>query len=115
MKFPIYLALGLSLASASFVANAAGEHGMAHGAANTPMQMQENAMSDGQIKKIDAAKGMVTIKHGPLHSLGMGPMTMSFHVADPAMLQGHQPGDMVRFMAADHGGKLTVTEMHPAK
>jgi Cu/Ag efflux protein CusF len=115
MKQPLLVALGIALLSSPFVAHAAGQHGMAHEAGSMPMMSQDAPLSDGQIKKIDAAKGTVTIKHGPLHSLGMGAMTMSFHVADPAMLKGHQPGDMIRFMAADQGGKLTVTEMHPAK
>jgi Cu/Ag efflux protein CusF len=105
----------LTLASAPFVANAGGDHGMAHDGANMPMNMQRAPMSDGQIKKIDLEKGMITIKHGPLHGLGMGAMTMAFHVADPAMLKIHQPGQMIRFMAQNHDGKLTVTEIEAAQ
>jgi Cu/Ag efflux protein CusF len=115
MKRTLLVALGLSMLSVPFAATAAGDHTMSHDGATMPMNMQDTPMSDGQIKKIDAAKGMVTIKHGPLHGLGMGAMTMSFHVANPAMLKDHQPGDMIRFMAENHGGQLTVTEMHPAK
>lgn len=115
MKRIALLSLTLTALSSPWVAHAAGEHGMAHGTEAMPMHTEQAPMSDGQIKKIDTAKGMVTIKHGPLHGLGMGPMTMSFHVTDPAMLEGHQAGDMIRFMAENHDGKLTVTEMHPAK
>ena len=82
-----------------------------HGHAAMPMSTQQAQMSEGEIKKLDAASGKVTLKHGPLHSLGMGPMTMTFHVKDGAMLEGRKPGDKVRFLAEDHGGKLTVTTM----
>ena len=95
---------------ASLPAAAADGHG--HGA--MPMGAQSALLSDGEIKKLDAAAGKVTIKHGPLHSLGMGAMTMTFHVANGAMLEGRKPGDKVRFMAEDHGGKLTVTQMEMA-
>jgi len=45
----------------------------------------------------------------------MPPMTMVFHVSDPALLDKVQPGDTVRFAAVNEGGKLTVTDIQPAK
>lgn len=72
-------------------------------------------MSEGEVRKIDLENKKVTLKHGPLKNLDMPPMTMAFQVSDPAMLGKVKVGDKVRFVAANPGGKLTVTEIQPAK
>ncbi|MFV0663318.1 copper-binding protein [Denitromonas sp.] len=110
MKRPFAVAAFFLALGAAVPAMAASEHG--HGA--MPMAEQHAQMSDGEIKKLDAGKGRVTIKHGPLHNLGMGAMTMTFQ-ADGAMLKNHKPGDKVRFLAEDRDGKLTVTSMEAAQ
>ncbi len=71
--------------------------------------------SDGVIKKIDAAKGKVSIAHGEITNLKMPPMTMSFTAKDPAMLKGFKEGDKVRFRAAEVKGNLTVVSIDAAK
>ncbi|MDP9646758.1 Cu/Ag efflux protein CusF [Paraburkholderia caledonica] len=38
----------------------------------------KSSMSHGEVQKVDAAAGKLTIRHGPLENLGMGPMTMVF-------------------------------------
>lgn len=70
-----------------------------------------NAMSHGEIKKVDAANGRLTIKHGPLENLGMGAMTMVFKVKDPAMITQVQVGDRIDFVADEVGGALTVVKL----
>jgi Cu/Ag efflux protein CusF len=40
---------------------------------------------------------------------------MVFVAADPASLDKVKVGDKVRFVAANPGGKLTVTEIQPAQ
>lgn len=74
-----------------------------------------DAMSEGEIKKVDKDAGKITIKHGPLTNLGMPGMTMVFHVKDVAMLDAVKSGDKVKFVAEKVGGALTVTSMQPAK
>jgi Cu/Ag efflux protein CusF len=81
-------------------------------AAAAPAIAQE-ALSEGEVKKVDKEAGKLTIKHGPLENLGMPAMTMVFRVADPAMLDEVAPGDKVTFLAEKVGGLLTVTELHP--
>ena len=71
--------------------------------------------SDGVIKKIDAAKGKVSIAHGEIANLKMPPMTMTFSAKDAAMLKGFKEGDKVRFRAAEVKGNLTVVTLEPAK
>jgi Cu/Ag efflux protein CusF len=46
----------------------------------------DTAMTEGEIRKVDAATRKITIKHGELKNLAMPAMTMVFQVKDPAML-----------------------------
>lgn len=71
--------------------------------------VSKEAMSEGEIKKVDKDTGKLTIKHGELKNLGMGAMTMVFRAKDPAMLDQVKQGDKVRFVAEVVGGALTVT------
>lgn len=73
------------------------------------------APTDGIIKRLDRASGTVTITHGELPNLNMGPMTMSFKAKTPAMLKKWKEGDKIRFRAAEVKGELTVTSIEAAK
>ncbi|MFM0671000.1 copper-binding protein [Paraburkholderia sediminicola] len=69
------------------------------------------AMSHGEVRKVDAAAGKLTIKHGPLENLGMDAMTMVFKVKDPAMLSQVKSGDRIDFIADEVDGVLTVVKL----
>jgi len=71
--------------------------------------------ADGEIRKVDKDAKKITIKHGPIPSLDMPPMTMVFQVKDPAMLDKVKAGDKVRFDAEKLGGAYTLTRIEPAK
>lgn len=75
----------------------------------------QDALSDGEIKKVDKEAGKLTIKHGELKKLGMPGMTMAFKAADPAMLDKVKPGDKVRFVADKVAGAFTVTAIDTVK
>ncbi|RYH05866.1 copper-binding protein [Noviherbaspirillum suwonense] len=70
-----------------------------------------DAMSTGEVKKVNKATGRITIKHGPLRNLGMDAMTMVFRVQDPAMLDQVAEGDRISFVAEQPGGQLTITRL----
>ena len=72
-------------------------------------------LSDAEVRKVDKDNKKITLKHGPIKSLDMPPMTMVFQVSDPALLDKVQAGDKVRFAAVNDAGKLTVTQIQPAK
>jgi Cu/Ag efflux protein CusF len=74
-------------------------------------QATNDAMADGEVRKVDKSAGKLTIKHGPLPNLGMGAMTMVYRVADPAMLDKLKAGDKIRFQAESVNGALTVTKI----
>nr|WP_246088830.1 copper-binding protein [Phreatobacter stygius] len=69
----------------------------------------------GEVVKIEAERGRITLKHGPIPNLDMDGMTMVFRVADPAMLQQVREGDRVRFDADRVNGNITITRIQRAR
>ena len=68
-------------------------------------------MSEGVVRKIDAANGKITLKHGPITNLDMPAMTMMFRVQSPEQLNAVKVGDKVKFHVERIGGTYTVTEI----
>ncbi len=73
------------------------------------------AMSSGEVKKIDKDTGKITIKHGPLESLGMPGMTMVFRAKDPSMLDRVKVGDKIKFEAERQNGSFTAGKIEVLK
>lgn len=73
------------------------------------------ALAEGEVRKVDKAARKITLKHGPIPSIDMPPMTMVFQVADPEMLNKVKAGDKVKFDARKMGDAYTVTRIEPAK
>ena len=72
-------------------------------------------LSEAEVRKVDLDTGKVTLKHGEIKNLEMGPMTMVFQVKEPEMARRVKAGDKVRFSAEKVGGKLTITHIERAK
>ncbi|NMM38892.1 MAG: copper-binding protein [Glaciimonas sp.] len=72
-------------------------------------------LSEGVVKKVDKDTGKITIQHGPIKNLGMGPMTMMFRVKDPAMLEQVQAGQKIRFHVNIVKGAYTILRMEPVQ
>ena len=90
-------------------------HAMDSGHAMQPMAgpMANAQLAKGVIRKVDKSAGKLTIKHGPLESLNMPPMTMIYRVQDQAMLERVKEGDKVRFLPEKLNGVLTVVQLEP--
>jgi Cu(I)/Ag(I) efflux system protein CusF len=69
------------------------------------------SMSDGEVKHVDKANKSITLKHGPIDNMHMGPMTMAFAVKDPALLSKVKTGDKVKFKVENVNGIATVTAL----
>ena len=70
----------------------------------------ETNLAQGEVTKIDAGQGKMTVRHGPIPSLDMAlGMTMVFRVKDKAMLDSVKPGDKIEFDAERLNGALTIT------
>lgn len=85
-----------------------------HGAKAKPSAASA-ALFDGEVRKVDKAKGEVTIKHGPMPKFDMPPMTMAYRVKHKSMLEKVKAGDKIRFDADGVGGAFTVTRLEKAK
>jgi Cu/Ag efflux protein CusF len=68
------------------------------------------ALGEGLVKKVDIAKGTVTLQHGALPN-GMPPMTMAYKVKDVTMLDKVQVGQKIRFATDPADGGMTVTRI----
>jgi len=79
------------------------------------IQLAQNDMIEGEVRKVDASAGKITIRHGPIPKYDMAtPMTMVFPISDPAMLAGLGAGDKVMFDVVKEGGSLTITKIRKA-
>jgi Cu/Ag efflux protein CusF len=89
--------------------------------ASTPLALavahegEEHEMINGVVQKVDETAGKITLKHGPIKSLGMNEgMTMVFGI-DPSLLKSIKVGDKVVFQPERVNGQLTVTKIEKAK
>lgn len=85
------------------------------GPASPPAAQASVAMSDGVVRRIDAANGKLTLRHGPLVNLDMPAMTMVFRVQRPELLKSVKVGDTVKFHAEEINGALTVTAIQAVR
>ncbi|WP_416759353.1 copper-binding protein [Roseateles sp. So40a] len=69
-----------------------------------------SSFAQGEVKRIDAGQGKLTLKHGPIENLGMPGMTMVFR-ADASVLAQLQVGDQIRFKADKVDGTIQITEL----
>ncbi|MFD1561419.1 copper-binding protein [Paraburkholderia silviterrae] len=69
------------------------------------------ALTDAEVRKIDPATGLITLKHGALENLGMPPMTMAFKAKDPGMLKQVRQGDKVKVRIENVNGTLTIVKL----
>lgn len=116
MSARIRHALVIALAGAGFssFSHAQMDHS-AHGApaAKPAMAMQEAAMEQGVVKKVDKAAGKVSIAHEAQKG-GMPAMTMVYKVKEAAMLEKLQPGQKIRF-TVDSAESSTLIRMEQVK
>ena len=102
------LALGIALPVSS-MAQTTMDH------SKMDMSQPAASMTEGEVKKVDLEAGKVTIKHGPIKNMDMPGMTMVFTAKDKGLLANVKPGDKIRFMAVNEGGKMVVTDIQPAQ
>ncbi len=68
-------------------------------------------MTEGQVRRIDAANNKVTIRHGEIKNLDMPPMSMVFVAKPASILNGVQAGDKIRFSAIEENSQYVVTKI----
>jgi len=73
----------------------------------SPLHAQE-ASASGEVRRVDAAGGKVTLIHGAIPDLQLPAMTLVYQ-ASSALLQGLQPGDKVNFVARRENNGYVIT------
>lgn len=109
MKLRLALAIAALAALSAVAAPAFAQH--KHGTAAPATQSAAPEMADGEVRRIDPAKGTVLLKHGEIKSINMGAMTMGFKLKDPAQAAGLKVGDKVKFAVEQKGDDLIVTQI----
>jgi Cu/Ag efflux protein CusF len=73
-------------------------------------QPRSGTAAQGQVMKVDFATGRITIKHGPISSLGMNaPEAVDdFKANEPIMLNALKPGDKITFTAGRINGQPAI-------
>jgi Cu/Ag efflux protein CusF len=74
-----------------------------------------DALTGGEVRKVDKETKKITIKHGPIKNLDMPAMTMVFQVKDIALLEQVKAGDAVKFRAEQIGDIITLTRIEKAQ
>ncbi|MFX1679077.1 copper-binding protein [Mitsuaria sp. CC2] len=101
----VSIALAGAASVAPWVAVAANEFG-----GTVTKASSSSRFTLGEVKRIDAGQGKLTVKHGPIENLGMPGMTMVFR-ADASVLAQLQVGDQIRFKADKVDGTIQITEL----
>jgi Cu/Ag efflux protein CusF len=109
MKFRLALATAALAALTAAAIPALAQH--KHGTTTPATQSAVPEMADGEVRRIDPAKGTVLLKHGEIKSINMGAMTMGFKLKDPAQAAGLKVGDKVKFAVEQKGDELIVTQI----
>jgi Cu/Ag efflux protein CusF len=74
------------------------------GHATPPVSAAAPGPDEAVVIKADPAHQTVTLRHGEIKSLNMGPMTMDFRVADAALFARLKPGNRIRLTAGKVDG-----------
>lgn len=117
MKHTLMLA-SLAVAFAAPLAHAQSDHKHgghgAHGAQQTPAPAA-TVQAKGTLKKIDAARNVVTLTHEPIPALGWPAMTMDLKVRDAKVLEGAKAGQAIVFDLEKDGSAYVITKIVTAK
>lgn len=81
------------------------------GASATSATKVSAKLTAGEVRKVDAEQGKVTIKHELIANLEMPAMTMVFKVGKPELLKSIQAGDRIEFRAENVAGAFVVTDI----
>lgn len=71
--------------------------------------------AEGEVRGVNKARSMISLKHGEIKNLDMPPMSMVFNVQDKALLDKVKAGDKVNFTASQVNGDYTVMSIEVKK
>ncbi|NEN76620.1 copper-binding protein [Pelistega sp. NLN82] len=71
---------------------------------------QEQGSATGEVRRIDAQKGKIAIKHGPIADLKLSAMTLVYDI-DKKLLVPIKAGDKVKFTATHKDNRYIIDEI----
>jgi len=78
--------------------------------AGSGAQAGATATASGEVRRVDAPGGRITIKHGEIPGLELPAMTLVYR-AEPGLLAGIKPGQTVRFTATRQAEGYVITQI----
>lgn len=78
--------------------------------AYTVPAVAQEATASGEVRRMDAEAGKITIKHGAISDLQLPAMSLVYTIA-PDLLVGVQPGDKVKFTAKRENDQYIITKI----
>lgn len=110
----LLLAAGLATAAQDHAAHGHAAPTAAVAAAATTASATAAALTRGEVMRVDARNGRLTVRHEDIANLDMPAMTMVFALAEPQQAAQFKPGDKIRFRAEQDNGALTMTRVELA-
>lgn len=114
-RFNVFLTAAILSTTASGLVMAAVDAPAAAQAGAAASSTSAVKLTAGEVRKVDAEQGKLTIKHGPLDNLDMPAMTMVFKASKPELIKDVKAGDKIRFRAEKIDGAFLVTQVESAK
>ena len=74
----------------------------------TAMADEELPKIMGEVKKVKAKSGKITIKHEPIPNLDMPGMSMVFRIDEGVDITPYKKGDTVEFTVVERDGKMVI-------
>ena len=73
------------------------------------------APAEGDVVEVKLHAGLISIRHGPILSLGLGDAsaTHDFKPAEPMLFNALRPGDRIKFTADRVNGQLVIVAVQP--
>ena len=71
----------------------------------------DKAMTTGEVRRVDATQGKLTIKHSEIAHLNMPAMTMVYDLVDKNQITSIKKGDKVIFHVEMDGQHMVITDI----
>lgn len=119
MKVSVLMIVAVALAAIAGIASAESAKDMdSHGGAMNMGDMAKVSQpaatlhhAVGTVKRVDAAKGSVTLSHGPVPTLNWPAMTMTFGVRDKSLLNEIAVGKKIAVDFVEEGSNYTIVKV----
>lgn len=113
------LLLGVMAGMSSSIAFAQGTH---HGGGERDHEVAHAAAAGGdlplveaEVRRVNTRANTLSVRHGDIPNLDMPPMTMTFRLADPELLEGLSVGDNILVTVDRIDGAYTVMSVEPVQ